>query len=103
MKISIISIITLLILIVGSNLGSNIISLTVGAGYFIPEKSSIFTFKYTLYNSGSGEYWLYGEDSNNFYEHTSSKELVFPKAKVRECLGFNPLNYESWCAQYLIK
>lgn len=95
------SIIAFLTLLVFSNFSGNAISLFADAGYFIPKHSSIFTFKSTLYNSGSGEYWLYGEDDKNLYENMSGRAMAFPKNKIHQCPEFDPLNYETWCSQFV--
>ncbi|WP_434777935.1 hypothetical protein [Neisseria sp. Ec49-e6-T10] len=34
----------------------NVISLIAARGYYIPEQSSVFTFRVTVDNEGSGEY-----------------------------------------------
>ena len=46
---------------------SNLWGLLTGKVFVIPSQSSIFTFKTTKINQGSGDYWLYGQDQNNYY------------------------------------
>ena len=69
-------------------------------GYFVPAESSIFTFRETQSNSGSGGWWIRGEDRANFYaiEPEEPGYLVFPKAAIDSCAGFNPTEAESWCS-----
>lgn len=77
---------------------SNLWSLLTGRGFFIPTQSSIFSFRTTVDNPGSGEWWLYGEDSRYFYalhDH-DPRYLAFPKAKQRETRGFQPADYKTW-------
>jgi hypothetical protein len=45
----------------------NVWCLNTDKNYFIPKESSIFTFKSTQMNNGSGDWWLYGEDNKFYY------------------------------------
>jgi len=36
-------------------------------GYRIPDDSSLFTFRVTQWNDGSGEWWNYGQDGRYYY------------------------------------
>ncbi|HEV8582536.1 MAG TPA: hypothetical protein VGX68_26010 [Thermoanaerobaculia bacterium] len=78
----------------------NLWDLITGRGFFIPAESSLFTFKVTKDNPGSGEWWLYGEDRRYFYALHEREPfyLVFPRAAVERCPGFEPLNYHTWCS-----
>ncbi len=69
-------------------------------GYFVPAESSIFSFRETQANSGSGGWWIRGEDRANFYavEPEGPGYLVFPKVAVTSCPGFNPMESASWCS-----
>jgi hypothetical protein len=69
-------------------------------GYFVPAESSIFSFRETQANSGSGGWWIRGEDRANFYsvEPGGPGYLVFPKVAVTRCPGFNPIESASWCS-----
>ena len=74
-------------------------------GYFIPMESNIFTFKPTIWNDGSGEWWLYGEDNKYYYglnidrdNEKSSKRLIYFKI-LRTDVGdeyFNKHDYKTW-------
>lgn len=78
----------------------NLWCLITGRGFFIPAESSLFTFKVTQENPGSGEWWLYGEDRRYFYalHEKESVYLIFPRAAIQRCPGFRPLNYDTWCS-----
>jgi hypothetical protein len=83
----------------------NLFLLLTGAGFEIPAESSVFTFRVTVMNSGSGEWWIYGEDSANFYgvpDVSDIRYLVFSRAKVPDCPGFVPVSYETWCSQFAV-
>lgn len=85
----------------------NLAQVIIGAGFFIPEESSLFTFRVTQENDGSGEYWLYAEDPNYFYDSSSLEMgdalyLAFPKDKVGECPGFLPKDSTTWCPEFKI-
>src|SRR3569833_2793289 len=46
---------------------SNLWSLATARGCFIPRESSIWSFRVTKENNGSGEWWLYGMDGTHFF------------------------------------
>jgi hypothetical protein len=73
--------------------------LAAARGFAIPKESSIFTFRVTRMNDGSGEWWLYGEDFRNFYgvPDANVAYFVFPRAKVAQCPGFDPRDTSTWC------
>lgn len=74
--------------------------LLTGNGYEIPAESSIFTFDATVMNSGSGDWWLYGEDGKNYYQYTgqgSVRYIAYPKVRAINCRGFDPHNSATWC------
>ncbi|HAK61594.1 MAG TPA: hypothetical protein DCO77_14665 [Nitrospiraceae bacterium] len=60
--------------------------LLTGRGYKIPAESSIFSFKPTVMNSGSGEWWLYGEDSTHYYYLDNNTKISREAAET--CRGF---------------
>ena len=72
--------------------------LLVGNGFVIPNESSIFTFKVTQMNEGSGEWWLYGQDRQFYYHFLGENGLSYIKIlKENSCNSFDPLNSETWC------
>jgi hypothetical protein len=78
----------------------NVYYLIANRGYFIPSESSVLTFRVLVWNLGSGEWWLRGEDWNNFYA-IHDKEwvyFVFPKRALDECPAFSPVDLTTWCA-----
>lgn len=86
----------------------NLAQVIIGAGFFIPEESSLFTFQVTQENDGSGEYWLYAEDRKYFYDAASLElegalYLAFPKDKVDDCPGFLPKDSTTWCPEFKIR
>ena len=70
----------------------------------IPFESSYFSFRVNL--NSSGGYWLYGEDSDNYYtrlgEIAQSHEVpekryqVLAKENAAKIFDFDPLNYKTW-------
>lgn len=89
------SFLLLLYVVLCTNFFSNIGSLIASRGYFIPEESSLFTFHVTLENTGSGEYWLYGEDDAFYYYAGVMPYIVM--AKDVPCPGLDKLDYRIWC------
>jgi hypothetical protein len=81
----------------------NLWHLATGTGFAIPKESSLVTFRVTHMNPGSGEWWLYGEDFRHFYgvPDEGAAYLIFPRASVSECAGFDPHNYRTWCPALL--
>lgn len=79
----------------------NLWFLVTGRGFFIPSESSVFLFKITQYNSGSGEWWLYGEDKDHFYalHEKYPVYLVFRRVEVKQCLGFHAQKQRTWCLE----
>ena len=84
----------------------NVLGVIDDRGYIIPRESSFFTFRILEMNKGSGEWWIYGEDEDNYYfqgDHGyQSGYIVFQKSKVSLCEGFDKLNYGTWCKAYVV-
>lgn len=74
----------------------NLFSLATGRGYFIPEESNMFIFNVMQMNTGSGEWWLYGEDKVNYYALADDAPgyYVIDKDFVPE--NFSELDKHSW-------
>jgi hypothetical protein len=84
---------------------ANLFSLFTREGFFIPSQSSIFTFHTTVENSGSGEWWIYGEDHHYFYAlpaRDGTRYLAFPKANQSNNVGFQPNDYNTWLQESTI-
>ncbi len=82
------------------NLVSNTWLLIIEPANTIPTESSIWGFSPTVMNSGSGDWWIYGEDEQNFYYFTGSAErpyVVMSKSAARDCVGFDSTDHLSWC------
>jgi hypothetical protein len=72
-------------------------------GYFIPQESNIFSFDATEMNSGSGGWWIYGEDKKYYY---ALYQLGYIKLlKGNEPDNFDRFNYHTWGenSEYIIK
>ena len=46
-------------------------------------------------NYGSGEWWIYGEDRNNYYY--AGVEPYISMQKANQCENFNKSDYRTWC------
>jgi hypothetical protein len=90
----------ILIAAVATPTASNVWSLATGRGFFIPDESSVFSFRVTKENEGSGEWWLYGEDGRNLFAiHPGDPVyLSVPRERKSQCPNFDPLNQSTWCA-----
>lgn len=76
----------------------NLLLLAEGDGY-IPDKSSIFNFRLTHMEEGSGGYWRTGSDSKYFYYFSPvEKYTYFYIEKDNKCPNFNELDFETWCS-----
>ncbi|OGS23142.1 MAG: hypothetical protein A2314_04890 [Elusimicrobia bacterium RIFOXYB2_FULL_50_12] len=82
-------------------IGVNTWRILTNRGFVIPGESSIFIFRTTVMNDGSGEWWLYGEDNNFYYHFIGSKEKPYIKISKNEatkCVGFDPNDHMTWCS-----
>jgi|SRR5688572_12118068 hypothetical protein len=79
---------------------SNVWLLVTGRGFFIPAESSVFSFRATKMNDGSGEWWLYGEDRQHLFAlHPTEPAYIFAsKAVQSQCSRFDPLERKTWCS-----
>ena len=76
------------------------VSVNSGYGYFIPNESSAWKFKPLVLSEGSGENWIYGKDDRYYYyagEGISPEEYIKTEKSISDCVGFNPVDYKSWC------
>ena len=69
--------------------------LLTGRGYKLPEGSSVFSFRTTVMNPGSGEWWLYGEDSTYYYYLDGTTKIS--KKNIENCPGFKTDDHTTWC------
>ncbi|AOM78695.1 hypothetical protein [Pedobacter steynii] len=88
-------------LLISTNVMANLWGIGTGQGYLIPEESSMISFKATQMNTGSGEYWLYGEDEHYYYSMMATsglKPYVFiSKEKAVSCDHFDKFDFKTWC------
>ncbi|SHN57169.1 hypothetical protein SAMN02745728_00877 [Desulfovibrio litoralis DSM 11393] len=96
-------------IVFGTTLVLNSCRLIVDRGYFIPNDSSIFTFKPTVENNGSGEWWIYGEDYTYYYAYPEVDDymnydyagvelnIYIKIRKINNCPNFNKEDYKTWC------
>lgn len=84
---------------------ANAMGLAAEKVYIIPEESSLWRFRPTVMNRGSGDWWLYGEDADYYYHFEGSKEVAyhaFRRSDVSQCPNFEPHNYETWCVNLVV-
>lgn len=73
--------------------------------YLIPTESSLWSFRVSKMNPGSGDWWIYGEDAKNYYffeEEPETAYTLFPKSRVAQCSGFHPQDVSTWCPEYRV-
>jgi hypothetical protein len=63
--------------------------------YAIPNGSSLFTFRPTEMNSGSGDWWIYGQDERNYYYFEN--DIKVSKQATKVCQAFVANDYTTWC------
>jgi hypothetical protein len=59
--------------------------------------TALGSFTYAL---GSGEWWVYGEDSKNYYHYTGGSPrsyIALSKAQSTNCPAFDRHNIATWC------
>ena len=79
----------------------NRIAVVTSRGFAIPHESSLYDFKVLELNSGSGEWWIYGEDKERYY-FAGDGAIPHPYVSIRKveavnCPGFEPLSFDTWC------
>lgn len=81
-----------------TNIFSNSFHIIMEKEFFIPEESNIFQFKPTKMNDGSGDWWLYGEDSKYYYALNQNSQIpkYFKFSKENKTEGFDKFNYKTW-------
>jgi hypothetical protein len=67
----------------------NGLHLLMDRGYFIPDRSSIFSFEPVRMNEGSGEWWLVGADRGSYYAMISEPDYaLISRNDAASCAGF---------------
>lgn len=77
---------------------SNSLMLMMERENFLPAEASIFTLNPYVINEGSSSYWIYAEDSSNYYHFTyepGREYLVM--SKDQSCPGFKKEDVMTWC------
>lgn len=90
----------LALIAIGTPLGANLWSLATGQGFFIPEESSVFSFRVTKMNEGSGEWWLNGRDDEQLFALHPSEPVYFSAAFAAQtgCPSFKENDFTTWCS-----
>lgn len=81
-----------------SNVVSNSLMLMMDRENFLPAEASIFTLNPYVINEGSSSFWIYAEDSSNYYHFTyepGREYLVM--SKDQSCPGFKKEDVMTWC------
>jgi len=92
-------------LLLFTQLWGNLYGMIQDPGYRIPRHSSLLSFKVTVMNPGSGDWWLYGEDGKYHYAYSDSPAIkchVFPKELVDRCPSFVATDKATWCVELMI-
>jgi len=75
---------------------SNASYLLLQNNFYIPKESGLFSFRATVWATGSGEGWIYGEDNKNYYmDHydPDSGTEYYILRKGRESKDLEKFNY----------
>jgi hypothetical protein len=90
----------LALIAIATPLGANLWSLATGQGFFIPKESSLFSFKVTKMNEGSGEWWLYGRDDERLFAGHPSEPVYLSAALASQinCASFKADDFTTWCS-----
>jgi hypothetical protein len=86
----------------GTNLVTNAWLLITEPANVIPTESSLWRFTPTVMNDGSGDWWIYGEDNENYYYFPGSGQrpyVAMSRASALDCPGFNSKSFRTWCDQ----
>lgn len=79
--------------------GANMFGLLTSSAFYIPNESSLTRFRVKQYNTGSGDWWLYGEDGQNYYAVSDDDHFsYFVLSKAAAMDEFDPLDKSTWGA-----
>jgi hypothetical protein len=95
-----ITVVGLALIGIATPLGANLWSFATGQGFFIPDESSVFSFRVTKMNEGSGEWWLYGRDDEHLFALHPSEPTYLSAALASQaaCASFKADDFTSWCS-----
>lgn len=67
--------------------------------YAVPAESSHWQFRPTRMNTGSGGWWVYGEDRTHYYHFTGGSPAyqAISRDAAARCPGFEPQQVSTWC------
>lgn len=97
-------VVALLVFAMMNPVTQNLLSVVMEPGFLIPSESSLRKFRPTVWNEGSGEWWIYGEDVKAFYWFIGAREVDYlriEKDKVASCPAFNPTNAATWRREFV--
>jgi len=83
-----------------SNCLSNYWMTMIASEYQVPKESDMFQFDVIQMNSGSGDWWIYGQDDANYYfflGYDSLPYIVFSRNSAQQCTGFSKRDIDTWC------
>ncbi|MCK5242069.1 hypothetical protein KAR34_06430 [bacterium] len=95
--LAITAVMLLVLLAMNTNIGINSWLLLIEKENYIPHESNIFHFRPTVMNTGSGDWWIYGEDDKYYYYFFGGgKYNSLIKEEARKIDGFSPIDVETW-------
>lgn len=100
MVVGAVSVLIAIGLAVGSALGANLWRMLTDSDYRVPEQASLWSFKPTVMNPGSGGWWLYGEDGHHYFHYGGDGAhpyRIITRQAARACKGFDARQVQTWC------
>jgi len=88
------------LVVTGGNVVPNTWLLITEPTNVIPRESSVWRFTPTVMNTGSGDWWIYGKDAENYYYFTGFDDqpyIAISKIDATGCAGFNSEDFRTWC------
>ncbi|SHN57606.1 hypothetical protein [Desulfovibrio litoralis] len=79
-----------------TNLINNFAFYIMDPEYIVPKESSFISFRVTIMNPGSGDWWIYGEDKKNYYYYYGLGNYA-AISRENTCPNFKKLDYRTWC------
>ncbi|WP_299674480.1 hypothetical protein [uncultured Roseobacter sp.] len=75
----------------------NLFLTATSAAFYIPAQSSLWRFRATVMNEGSGDWWLYGEDAAHYYAVSDDDHFAYvylPKHQAP--VAMDPRDTATW-------
>lgn len=99
----IIAMMVVISIIINTRLVVNLWTLLTDSSNYIPDHSSLFSFKPTKVDEGSGGYWRYGEDYHSYYYFLEKdKDIYIYSSKDKACKNIDKLNHLTWCNKKVV-